>query len=461
MKIILPSWKKQAFRYLETHSKGGLLAGALVFLPAIVFTFFAISQIFVPINGYVANGMPWDSRFNDLLAGILLNMFLLIPAIILFVVAYLQAESNLLGVKLSFGLSVGFLVGLIVNFSSSYLLLFCMIFCILATIVGLEEARNNKNKKSTPIVVEKVAVLGLRISGVICIVVLFGIIAYVAIRGSQFLSWDFITSNSLPYSTVAERIAGFEPGPIGGVRDFIIGSLLIAAYCEAIAIPLGIGAAIYLSEYAPKNRFIDVLRFFIETLAGAPSIVIGLFGFTYFVSAGTGLGLGYSMTSAGLALAFMILPWNIRVAEEAMRAVPQAYREASYALGATKWQTIKKTVLLPASPGAITGILLGLGGVIGETAVLIFTAGSLGTSTLPKQISLIGGQGQSMPALANWILGAFRGVRAIGTGTTTTIIWQQGNVVYTGALVLLIIFFIIISVGLILRNYLAKKTRGA
>ena len=239
----------------------------------------------------------------------------------------------------------------------------------------------------------------------------------------------------------------------------MINNLLVVGFCELIAIPLGLGAAIFLSEYAPDNRFVSALRFFIETLAGAPSIVIGLFGFTFFVKIA---GMGVSLPAAGLSLAIMILPWNIRVAEEAMRAVPQAYREASYALGAAKWQTIKRTVLLPASPGVITGILLGVGAAFGETAVLIFTASGMGTTSLPSHISLIGGQGQSMPVLAVWILGAYKYViPPTGTGITATTVWEEANVAYTASLVLLIIFFAISVGALILRNYLAKKTRGA
>ena len=221
---------------------------------------------------------------------------------------------------------------------------------------------------------------------------------------------------------------------------------------------IGLGAAIFLAEYAPNNRFVSGLRFFIETLAGAPSVIIGLFGFTFFVEMA---GMHYSLPAAALSLAFMVLPWNIRVAEEAMRSVPQAYREASYALGATRWQTIKKTVLLPASPGSITGILLGVGGAIGETAVLIFTASQLGTTSLPNPISLTGGTGQAMPVLAVWILGAYRNIHANGNAITPSIVWQEANVAYAASLVLLIIFFTISIGALILRNYLAKKTRGA
>jgi phosphate transport system permease protein len=459
MRFFLLTWKNQLIKYLKARDKRSLVAASLAFAPGAIISTFVIYQAILSLNEYTAKGMPWDTSFNTLIVSNLLNLTLLVPALIMFVCAYLQAESNSLGYKLLFGISIGFLVGLILNFGNQYLMITCMVTSILATLVGLENSRTNKNKGYSPIVVEKVAIVGLRLAGFISIFIIAGLFSYVAIRGGQFLSWEFLTGDTLSFGVIADNIT--QGIPIGGIRIFILGSLILVAYCEIIAIPIGIGASIYLSEYAPKNKFVDTLRFFIETLAGAPSVIIGLFGFTYFV---TLAGMGPSTAAAGLSLAFMILPWNIRVAEEAMRAVPQAYREASYALGATKWQTIKKVVLLPASPGAITGILLGFGGAIGETAVLMFTAGGLGTFSLPDQILIpFGGPGQAMPALANWILGAFTFIhsRTGAVQTTASTTWQMANVAYAGALVLLIIFLIISIGAMILRNYLAKKTRGA
>jgi phosphate transport system permease protein len=381
----------------------------------------------------------------------------------MFVASYLQAESNQLGFKVCFALSIGALGGLIFNLADPTLLIISMTFSILATIVGLEESKKNKHTKYSPIIGEKIAILCLRLSSIIAIAVLAGIMSYVALRGAQFLSWEFITADNIGAKEIVDQIVSGDPRSIGGIRVFIIGSLIIVGYCEAIAIPLGIGAAIYLAEYAPKNKFVDALRFFIETLAGAPSIVIGLFGFAYFVSM---LGMGVSAAAGGLALAIMILPWNIRTTEEAMRAVPQTYREASYALGATKWQTIKRTVLLSASPAAITGIVLGFGAAIGETAVIMLTASYKGTTVFPDNISLIGAMGNpslgghDIPTLQMWIMNAFSYI-AHGTNRPGgTINWQLENVMYSGVLVLLIIFIGISFAALILRNYLAKKTQG-
>ena len=457
-KFALPYWKKQSTNYLKEHGKTSLLAGGLILVPAVIFTIFAVSQILIPINAYIASGSPWDSSINDMLSSVLLNMLLFAPAIVMFVGAYLQAETHSLGVKLSLSLAVAFLMGAALNLTNIYLMLFCMSSCILGAIVGHEDTKSHHLKKDSPTVTENVAKLGLRLSGAICVATLFGLITYVAVRGAQFISWNFISGSTLDYTTIGARVAGIESRQIGGIRDLIFGGLLVVAACEVIAVPLGLGAAIFLAEYAPDNRFVSSLRFFIETLAGAPSVIIGLFGFTFFVSLA---GMHYSLPAAALSLAFMILPWNIRVAEEAMRAVPKAYREASYGLGATKWQTIRKTVLLPASPGSITGILLGVGAAFGETAVLIFTASQLGTTSLPSQISLTGGTGQAIPVLSVWILGAYRNIHANGNAITKSIVWQEANVAYAASFVLLIIFFAISIGALLLRNYLAKKTRGS
>lgn len=466
MEFFLLSWMSQLRNYIKTRDRSSILAGALIFIPGIVFAVFALYQIIMPINEYVISGMPWDARFNDMLSGILLNIILFVPPIIMFVAAYLQAESNKLGFKICFVLSIGFLCGLVFNLADPTLLIICMFFGILATLVGFEESKKNKCKGYSPIVIEKVAVLGLRLSSIISILVIAGLVFYVVIRGAGFLSWEFLTADAMAPIDIADQIMGnFESVSIGGIRDFILGSLIIVGYCEAIAIPVGIGAAIYLSEYAPKNKVVEVIRFCIETLAGAPSIVIGLFGAVYFVRM---MGMGLSAAAGGLALALMTLPWNIRTTEEAMRAVPQAYREAAYALGATKWQMIKKTVLLPASPGAITGITLGFGAAIGETAVLVYTAGQRVIS-LPDNIGLLGkigtsGHSQAMTYLTEWIMNMFTklgpGSLYNGRGTAEQA-WLMENVMFSGTLVLLIIFFGISIAALILRNYLVKKTRGA
>ena len=141
----------------------------------------------------------------------------------------------------------------------------------------------------------------------------------------------------------------------------------------SLALPLGVGTAVYLTEYTRETRFTRVLRFGTDCLAGIPSIIFGLFGFIFFVVT---LKMGWCLLSGGLTLAIMVLPTIIRTSEEAIRSVPKAYREVSFSLGATRWETVLKVVLPNALPGIVTGVMLGIGRSIGETAAVIFTAGS-------------------------------------------------------------------------------------
>jgi len=170
-----------------------------------------------------------------------------------------------------------------------------------------------------------------------------------------------------------------DSGRGGGVMPIIVGTLAVTGLGVAGAAPLGIGTALYLVEYRHEGPLTRVIRFGTDCLAGVPSIIFGLFGFVLFV---LGLGLGWSILAGAVTLAFMTLPTIIRTAEEALRAVPAGYREVSLSLGASKWQTIRKVVLPAAIPGILTGIVLRLGRAIGETAALIFTAGS----NLPRVI---------------------------------------------------------------------------
>ena len=170
-------------------------------------------------------------------------------------------------------------------------------------------------------------------------------------------------------------------GRAGGIFPIIIGTIYLTLVAIVIATPLGVGTAIYLQEYARENWATRVIRFGADCLAGIPSIIFGLFGFVLLVIF---LRLGWSILSGGLTLAFMVLPTIIRTSEEAIRAVPRSYREVSLALGGTRWQTITRVVLPSALPGIFTGIVLSIGRSIGETAAVIFTAGS--SLQLPKSI---------------------------------------------------------------------------
>jgi phosphate transport system permease protein len=208
------------------------------------------------------------------------------------------------------------------------------------------------------------------------------------------------------------------------------------------AVPLGVASAIYLAEYAPDNLITSIVRFFVECLAGIPSIVIGLFGLIFLVYY---LNLRISLLSGGFALGFMILPWTVRASEEAIKTVPQSYREASLALGVTKLQTIRKIVLTSAYPGIITGILLGMGKAIGETAVVLLTAGSGLETFLPKSLF------DSVASLPVYIY------LLATTGNTA----EQLSRAFGASLVLIALFLLISVFALVLRNrYIKKMTAG-
>jgi phosphate transport system permease protein len=195
----------------------------------------------------------------------------------------------------------------------------------------------------------------------VAIAILVLILVFVLGRGLPHVGWHFLSR------------APLDSGRAGGIMPIIAGTLEVTGLGVAAAAPLGIGTALYLVEYTREGPLTRVIRFGTECLAGVPSIIFGLFGFVLFV---LGLGLGWSILAGAATLAFMTLPTIIRTSEEALRAVPRGYREVSLSLGASKWQTIRKVVLPAAVPGIVTGVVLALGRAIGETAALIFTAGS-------------------------------------------------------------------------------------
>lgn len=164
-----------------------------------------------------------------------------------------------------------------------------------------------------------------------------------------------------------------EMGREGGIFPTIIGTFALTAVAIFFATPLGVGTAIFLREYTGESRVSHIIRFGTDCLAGVPSIIFGLFGFVFFVIY---LKMGWSILSGGLTLAAMILPTIISTTEEAIKAIPHSYREVSYSLGGTKWQTVAHAVLPNALPGIFTGIILSVGRSIGETAAVILTAGS-------------------------------------------------------------------------------------
>lgn len=186
------------------------------------------------------------------------------------------------------------------------------------------------------------------------------IIGYILVNGLTHINLEFLTQEP--------RKMGKE----GGIFSVIIGTLYVTGVGILIATPIGIAAAIYFTEYAKDGKGVSVIRFFTEILAGIPSIIFGLFGFAFFVIY---LGMGWSVVSGGLTLAMMVLPTLIRATEESLKTVPMAYREGSLSLGATKWQTIVKVIIPCCKPGILTGLILGIGRAIGETAAVLLTVG--------------------------------------------------------------------------------------
>ena len=199
------------------------------------------------------------------------------------------------------------------------------------------------------------------LSAAIAVSVLLMIICYVTVRGIGSVSLEFLTTVT---SARKETV---------GIAGNIVNTLYIIMITLVIATPIGVGSAIYLNEYAKPGKIVRIIEFTTETLSGIPSIIFGLFGSVFF---GTTLKLGYSLLTGALTLSLMILPLITRNTQEALRTVPDSYRSGALGMGATKWHMIR-TILLPsAMPGIITGVILAIGRIVGESAALLFTAGS-------------------------------------------------------------------------------------
>lgn len=193
------------------------------------------------------------------------------------------------------------------------------------------------------------------------VILLVGIILYVFAKGIKTVDWSFLTS-------VTSVLKGTK-----GIAGNIVNTLIIILITMAIATPIGIGSAIYLNEYAKPGRLVSIIEYATETLAGIPSIIFGLFGMMFFVEK---LKLGYSLLAGSFTLILMILPLITRNTQEALKTVPASYRSGAIGLGSGKWHMIR-TILIPsAMPGIITGVILAIGRIVGESAALLLTAGS-------------------------------------------------------------------------------------
>ena len=203
----------------------------------------------------------------------------------------------------------------------------------------------------------------------VAIALLVGIMGYVFVRGLQQVSWQLM-------STVQSSLKGTF-----GILGNIINTIYIIVITLIIAAPIGIGSAIYLNEYAKPGKLVRTIEFTTEILSGIPSIIFGLFGMVFF---GMTLRLGYSVLTGSFTLTLMVLPLITRNTQEALKTVPDSYRSGALGIGATKWYMIR-TILLPsAAPGILTGVILSIGRIVGESAALLFTAGS--GFQLPKNL---------------------------------------------------------------------------
>jgi len=200
---------------------------------------------------------------------------------------------------------------------------------------------------------------------------LFAIIYFIAFKGAKVISWGFLTQGPTQGMTA------------GGVAPAIIGTFYLTSIAIIFSLPLGLACAVYLCEYSPKGFIVNIIRMSINNLAGVPSVVFGLFGLAVFVKF---FKFGISMLSGGLSLGILVLPVIISASQEALLAVPHSIREASFALGATRWQTIKRVVIPTALPGILTGVILSIGRVAGETAPILFTAAAFYLKGYPRSI---------------------------------------------------------------------------
>ena len=220
-------------------------------------------------------------------------------------------------------------------------------------------------------ITEKFFYVLLLFTTLIVVAFVLGIIIYLVVKGAPAINWEFLSQK--PRAGMRE----------GGIFPAILGTLYLIIGTLVISLPIGVLAAIYLNEYAKKSRLTRVIRLSIVNMAGVPSVVFGLFGLAFFVII---LKFGKSILAGSLTLAFLILPVIITATEEALKTVPDTYKQASMALGASKWQTIIRIILPQALPGIVTGSVIGIGRAAGETAPIMFTVAAFSQPNLPKSI---------------------------------------------------------------------------
>jgi phosphate transport system permease protein len=276
---------------------------------------------------------------------------------------------------------------------------------------------------------ELLGMSALRMAIFISIVFLFLFIILISSKGAKLISFSFLTEPPREGMTK------------GGIFPAIIGTLYLTVLSVSFAFPIGVLSAIYLVEYAKENFLVTIIRTAIGTLAGVPSIIFGLFGLAIFVIT---FGFGVSILSGSLTLGIMVLPVIIKASEEAIKAVPDSFREASYALGATKRQTIMKVVIPTAIPSILTGAIMSIGRAAGETAPILFTAATFYTRRLPKSIF-------------NEVMALPYHIYALMTEGTSP--EYQVPIAYGTSVVLLGLVLMISSVSIIIRYRMRRKKK--
>ena len=276
-----------------------------------------------------------------------------------------------------------------------------------------------KRKRNSDVIIRFL----INISAGFSVVLLLGIIGYVFFKGIGKVNWQFLTG-------VTSTLKGTV-----GIAGNIVNTLYIIVITLLIATPVGIGSAIYLSEYAKPGRLVRLVEFTTETLSGIPSIIFGLFGMVFF---GNVFGFGYSILTGALTLTIMVLPLITRNTQEALKTVPDSYRSGALGMGATKWYMIR-TILLPSAlPGIITGVILAIGRIVGESAALLFTAGS----------------GHLLPKAG---IGYLHKVMESGGTLTIQLYLSMAKAEYDVAFGIAVVLLVIVFVINRLTKYLAKK----
>lgn len=280
--------------------------------------------------------------------------------------------------------------------------------------------KSNSAKRYT---IQRIGFAGLTVLALATVALILAVIVFIFQQGLSAISTDFIF--------------GFPSNGMrsGGIFPAIVGTILLTIGTAIFCVPIGIGAAVFLSEYAKENRLTKLIRLAIINLAGIPSVVYGLFGLGLFVIA---MQLGVSIVAASLTLGIMTLPVIISTAEEALRAVPQEFRVVSRSLGATQWQTIRRIVLPQAIPGILTGVILGLERAAGETAPILFTGAAFylprlptspfdATMALPYHLFVISTQVPGMPVSIQYGTALVLLVFVLGMNIIATVIRSRAR----------------------------------